>query len=169
MSQVYLDLTNKQRFFLSKIISDNLNNQLDFYQNQIQPNQNNQANVVMRQDRREVSFEVDQNFLQSSFNRFLDQNFQKIQNIENYKQNIAQLYNIFQIMGQEIIKLKNDLTEAFKIQEQKIKDIDKSKNEVNIKCSNFYEEFQKENEKNLEIKNNENKELNENNNKIASK
>ena len=64
-------------------MADNLNNnQLDFYKNQIYPNQNNQANIVLKQDRREVSFQVDENFLQSSFNKFLTENFNKIQNIE---------------------------------------------------------------------------------------
>ena len=48
-------------------MSENLNNnQIDFYRNQILQNQDNQANIVLRQDKREVSFEVDKNFLQSS-------------------------------------------------------------------------------------------------------
>ena len=61
----------------------NLNsNQLDFYHNQIFQNQNNQANIVLKQDRREVSFKVDENFLEFSFNKFLTENFNKIQNIK---------------------------------------------------------------------------------------
>ena len=60
---------------------------------------------MLRQDRREVSFQVNQNFLQSSLNKFLQENFQKIQNIENNNQ-IGQLYNVFQILGQEKIILK---------------------------------------------------------------
>ena len=64
-------------------MSENLNkNQPDFYHNQIYQNQNNQANIVLKQDRREVSFQVDKNFLESSFNKFLTENFNKIQNIE---------------------------------------------------------------------------------------
>ena len=52
-------------------MSENLNdNQIDFYQNQILQNQDNQANIVLRQDRREVSFEIDRNFLQPSLNKF---------------------------------------------------------------------------------------------------
>ena len=88
-------------------MADNLNNnQLDFYNNQIYPKQNNQANIVLKQDRREVSFQVDDNFLQSSFNKFLTENFNKIQNIEQNNKSIMQLYNIFQIIAQEIVKLK---------------------------------------------------------------
>ena len=46
------------------------NNQLDFYHNQIKQNQNNQANIFMRHDRRDVSFVVDKNFLETTFNKF---------------------------------------------------------------------------------------------------
>ena len=68
-------------------MSDNLNNdQIDFYRNQISQNQSNRPNMVLRQERREASFEIDKNFLESSLNRFLEQNFQKIQkNINNIK------------------------------------------------------------------------------------
>ena len=38
-----------------------------------------------------------------------------------------QLYNIFQIIAQKIIKLKGDLTEAFSIQENKINYIEEKK------------------------------------------
>ena len=38
-----------------------------------------------------------------------------------------QLYNIFQIIAQEIVKLKGDLTEALSIQENKIKNIEEKK------------------------------------------
>ena len=69
----------------------------------------------MKQDRREVSFLLDKNFLESSLNKFLTENFKKIQNIEQNNQSITQLYNIFQIIAQEIIKLKNDSTEAFSV------------------------------------------------------
>ena len=44
------------------------NNQLDFYRNQINPNQKSQINILMRRDIREVSFEVDNNFLNTQFN-----------------------------------------------------------------------------------------------------
>ena len=64
---------------MSEIIN---NNQLDFYHNQINPNQNSQANIVMRRDIRQVSFEVDKNFLETLFNKFLFDNFQKIQQID---------------------------------------------------------------------------------------
>ena len=38
-----------------------------------------------------------------------------------------QLYNIFQIIAQEIIKLKGDLTKAFSVQENKINNIEEKK------------------------------------------
>ena len=120
------------------------NNQLDFYNNQIYPKQNNQANILLKQDRREVSFQVDKNFLESSFNKFLTENFNKIQNIEKNNQSIMQLYNIFQIIAQEIIKLKGDLTEAFSVQENKINNIEEKKNEqLNNICNIFNEENSK--------------------------
>ena len=72
-------------------MSDNLNNQLDFYRNQIPSNQENQANIMMRQDRREISFKIDQNFLQSSLNKFLEEKFQQIQSFGN-NQNIENIY-----------------------------------------------------------------------------
>ena len=60
-------------------MDDNLNNnQIDFYQNQIPQNQGNLTNITLRQERKEASFEVDNNFLQSSFNKFLEQKFQQI-------------------------------------------------------------------------------------------
>ena len=145
---------------------ENYNNQLVSYQNQIPQNQDNQANIVLKQERKEVSFEIDQKFLQSSLNKFLEQNFKKIQNIENNNQNIMQLYNIFQILGQEIIKLKNELTEAFAIQEEKINNINDSKEDVIKNCSNFFDKWQKEdsiNKENLEKVQNI---LKESNNKI---
>ena len=129
---------------------ENYNNQLVSYQNQIPQNQDNQANIVLKQERKEVSFEIDQKFLQSSLNKFLEQNFQKIQSIENNNQNIMQLYNIFQILGQEIIKLKDELTEAFSIQEKKINNINDSKEDVIKKCSNFFDKWQKEDSINKE-------------------
>ena len=147
-------------------MSEDLNNQLVYYQNQISQDQSNQANIMLRLDRREVSFNIDQNFLQSSLNKFLEQNFQKIQNIENNNENIKQLYNIFQILGQEIIHLKDDLNKAFTLQEDKINKINASKNEVIEKCSNFFEDWRKEdtlNKENLEKVHNI---LNESNNKI---
>ena len=112
---------------MSEIIN---NNQLDFYHNQINPNQNSQANIVMRRDIRQVSFEVDEDFLNSQFNKFLTENFNRIlqisqnnQNNEQNNQSINQLYNIFQIMAQEIIKLKNDISEAFSAEGKMIGDI----------------------------------------------
>ena len=91
---------------------------------------------MLRQDRREVSFQVNQNFLQSSLNKFLQENFQKIQNIENNNQ-IGQLYNVFQILGQEINNLKDDLTKALKAQEEKINTVNNSKDEVYKQCYMF--------------------------------
>ena len=105
------------------------NNQLDFYHNRINPNQNSQANIVMRRDIRQVSFEVDKNFLETLFNKFLFDNFQKIQQIDKSNQSIAQLYNIFQIIAQEIIKLKNALTQAFNAESNKINEVDENKNQ----------------------------------------
>ena len=148
-------------------MADNLNNnQLDFYRNQIQQNQVNQANIVMRLDRREVSFEIDQNFLQSSLNRFLEQNFQRIQNSENNNQSLAQFHNIIQILGQEINNIRNDLTQAFTVQEEKINNINENNNKVNEKCFKFFEEWQKENEINKKNLNKVHNQLNENNTKI---
>ena len=48
-----------------------------------------------------------------------------------------QLYNIFQIIAQEIIKLKGDFTEAFSIQENKINYIEEKKNEQLNNICNF--------------------------------
>ena len=148
-------------------MSDNLNNQLDFYRNQIPSNQENQANIMMRQDRREISFKIDQNFLQSSLNKFLEEKFQQIQSFGN-NQNIENIYNAFQIIGQEIINIRNDLTNAFTEQEQKINNIKESNNEVNEKCSKFYEKWENEDLKNKENIKNVNEILNENNNKIVN-
>ena len=59
-------------------MSDNLNNdKIDFYRNQISQNQSNRPNMVLRQERREASFAIDKNFLESSLNKFLEQNFQR--------------------------------------------------------------------------------------------
>ena len=138
------------------------------YQNQIQQNQNNQTDIVLRQDRKEVSFKIDQNFLQSSLNQFLEENFKKIQNIEQNNQRIAQIYNVFQIIGQEINNLRDDLTKAFTVQENKINSIDEDKNKVNKQCFNFNKQFQEEDSKNKENINKVHKVLNENNNKIAN-
>ena len=146
-------------------MADNLNNnQLDFYQNQIYHNPNNQANIVLKQDRREVSFKVDQNFLQSSFNKFLTENFNKIQNIEQNNKSIIQLYNIFQIIAQEIVKLKGDLTEAFNAQENKINNIEENKNQQINKICNIWNE---ENSKNINGIKSAHNAINENNQKIS--
>ena len=146
-------------------MADNLNNnQLDFYQNQIYHNPNNQANIVLKQDRREVSFKVDQNFLQSSFNKFLTENFNKIQNIEQNNKSIMQLYNIFQIIAQEIVKLKGDLTEAFNAQENKINNIEENKNQQINKICNIWNE---ENSKNINGIKSAHNAINENNQKIS--
>ena len=48
-----------------------------------------------------------------------------------------QLYNIFQIIAQEIIKLKGDLTEAFNAQENKINNKKKIKINKLIKYAIF--------------------------------
>ena len=105
------------------------NDQLDFYHNQINQNQNSQANIVMKRDIRQVSFELDKNFLESSFNKFLYDNFERIRQIDQNNQSIAQLYNIFQIIAQEIVKLKNDLTQAFNAESNKINEVDENKNQ----------------------------------------
>ena len=144
-------------------MSDNLNNQLDFYRNQIPSNQENQANVVMRRDRGEISFQLDSNFLQSSLNKILEKN---LQNIENNNQNFAHISNAFQVLGQEIINIKNDFYQAIGIQENKINNIKESNNEVNEKCFKFFEEWQKENEINKKNLNKVHNQLNENNIKI---
>ena len=124
-------------------MDDNLNNnQIDFYQNQMPQNQGNLTNITLRQERKEASFEVDNNFLQSSFNKFLEQKFQQIQNKENM-QVTNQIQNVLQVMGQQINNLRNDLDKAFAIQEDKINNIDASKNEVNQKCSEFYEKWER--------------------------
>ena len=146
-------------------MSDNLNNQLDFYRNQIPSNQENQANVVMRRDRGEISFQLDSNFLQSSLNKILEKN---LQNIENYNQNFAHIRNAFQVLGQEIINIKNDFYQAIGIQENKINNIQESNNEVNEKCLKFYEKWENEDLKNKENIKNVNEILNENNNKIVN-
>ena len=73
-------------------MSDNLNDdQLDFCRNQMNPNQNGRANIFLRQDRREISFIVDKNFLETSFNKFLYDNFQRFGQIVQSNQSIAQL------------------------------------------------------------------------------
>ena len=139
------------------------NNQLDFYHNQINPNQNSQANIVMRHDIRQVSFVVGEDFLNSQFNKFLTDNFKEIQQINQNNQSIGQLYNIFQIMAQEIIKLKNDLTDAFYAERNKIDEINENKNQqINKLC----EVWNNENNKNIESIKSVHNELNENNQKI---
>ena len=122
----------------------------------------------MRTDRREVSFAIYPNFLQSSLNVYLQQNFKKIQNTEENNQKIEQLYNDFQIMEQEINKLKDDLTKAFKAQEDKINNIEEDKNKVNEKCFDFYKKWKDEDSKNKKISNKVHKVLNESNNQIAN-
>ena len=146
-------------------MSDNLNNnQLDFYHNQINQNQNNQANIFLRHDRREVSFVIDKNFLESSFNKFLTEHFSKMQQIEQNNQNIGQLYNIFQVMAQEIIKLKNDLTQAFNVESNKIGEVGENNNQqINKMC----EVFNNENSKNIESIKQVNNALNVSNQKIS--
>ena len=140
------------------------NNQLDFYHNQINQNQNNQSNIVMRRDIRQVSFEVDENFLQTSFNKFLHDNFQKIQEFDQNNKSIAQLYNIFQIIAQEITKLKSDLTQAFNAERNKIGEIEENKNQqINKMC----EIWSNENLKNIENIKSVHNALNENNQKIS--
>jgi len=102
--------------------------------------------------------------LQSSLNKFLEENFQKIQNIENNNQNIARLYSVFQIVCQEINNTRNDLTKAFTDQELKINRI----NEVNEKYSKFYEKWQDEDSKNIENISKVHEILNESNNKLVN-
>ena len=148
-------------------MADNLNNQIDFYQNQIHQNQGNLANVVLRQERKEASFEVGQNFLESSFNKFLEQKFQQIQNNEN-RLIPAQLQNVLQVIGQQLIDLRNDVDNAFKMQENKINCINAGKDEVNEKCSEFYKEWEKENSINKENLDKVCKAMNDNNNKMAN-
>ena len=129
---------------MSEIIN---NNQLDFYHNQINPNQNSQANIVMRHDIRQVSFVVGEDFLNSQFNKFLTENFNRILQISQNNQNseqINQLYNIFQIMAQEIIKLKNDLSEAFSEEGKIIGDINEDRNkQINNICKIWNDENSK--------------------------
>ena len=126
---------------MSEIIN---NNQLDFFFFFINKNQNSQLNIVMRRDIRQVSFEVDKNFLETLFNKFLFDNFQKIQQIDKSNQSIAQLYNIFQIIAQEIVKLKNDLTQAFNAESNKINEVDENKNQ---QINKLYEVLNNENSK----------------------
>jgi len=53
----------KVAFFYLKKMADNLNNnQIDIYLNHIPQNQDNQTDIRLRQERREVSFKIDQNF-----------------------------------------------------------------------------------------------------------
>ena len=129
---------------MSEIIN---NNQLDFYHNQINPNQNSQANIVMRHDIRQVSFVVGEDFLNSQFNKFLTENFNRILQISQNNQNneqINQLYNIFRIMAQEIIKLKNDLSEAFSEEGKIIGDINEDRNkQINNICKIWNDENSK--------------------------
>ena len=145
---------------MSEIIN---NNQLDFYHNQINPNQNSQANIVMRRDIRQVSFEVDKNFLETSFNKFLFDNFQKIRQIDQNNQSIAQLYNIFQIIAQEIVKLKND-PQAFNAESNKINEVDENKNQ---QINKLYEVLNNENSKNFESIKSVSIALNEHNQKLS--
>ena len=144
----------------------NNNNQIVFYRNQIGQNQDNQPNMMLRQERKEVSFHVDPNFLNSSVYRFLEQNFQKIQNVENINQSIAQFHDICQFLGQEIINIRNDFSKALITQENKINLVNESKNKVNEHCIKFYEDWKIEDSRNKEDINNVNKAMNENNNKI---
>ena len=96
----------------------------------------------MRRDITQVSFKVDENFLNSQFNKFLTENFNRIsqigqnnQNNEQNNQSITQLYNIFQIMAQEIIKLKDDISEAFSAEGKIIGEINEDKNQkINNIC-----------------------------------
>ena len=140
------------------------NNQLDFYHNQINQNQISQANIVMKRDIRQVSFEVDKNFLETSFNKFLYDNFEKIRQIDQNNQSIAQLYNIFQIIAQEIVKLKNDLTQAFNAESNKINEVDENKNQ---QINKLYEVFNNENSKNFESIKSVSIALNEHNQKLS--
>ena len=104
-------------------MSENLNNnEIDFYRNQIPPNQGNLTNVVLRQERKEASFEVGQNFLESSFNKFLEQKFQQIQT-----QVPDQLQNVLRVMGQQIIDLRNYVDNSFTMQDNKINCINAGK------------------------------------------
>ena len=140
------------------------NDQLDFYHNQINQNQNSQANIVMKRDIRQVSFEVDKNFLETSFNKFLYDNFEKIRQIDQNNQSIAQLYNIFQIIAQEIVKLKNDLTQAFNAESNKINEVDENKNQ---QINKLYEVLNNENSKNFESIKSVSIALNEHNQKLS--
>ena len=65
------------------------NKQLDFYRNQINQNQNNQANIFLRENRKEVSFIVIKNFLEFTFNKFLYDNLQRIQQFDPNNQSIV--------------------------------------------------------------------------------
>ena len=140
------------------------NDQLDFYHNQINQNQNSQANIVMKRDIRQVSFELDKNFLESSFNKFLYDNFERIRQIDQNNQSIAQLYNIFQIIAQEIVKLKNDLTQAFNAESNKINEVDENKNQ---QINKLYEVLNNENSKNFESIKSVSIALNEHNQKLS--
>ena len=114
-------------------MAENLNNnEIDFYRNQIPPNQGNLTNVVLRQERKEASFEVGQNFLESSFNKFLEQKFQQIQT-----QVPDQLQNVLRVMGQQIIDLRNYVDNSFTMQDNKINCINAGKEEVNENVKNF--------------------------------
>ena len=126
-------------------MAENLNNQIDFYRNQIPQNQGNLTNLVLRQERKEASFEVGQDFLESSLNKFLEQKFNQIQSKVP-----DQLQNVLRVFGQQLIDLRNDVDNAFKMQDNKINCINASKDEVNEKCSEFYKEWEKENSINKE-------------------
>ena len=78
-----------------------------------------------------------------------------------------QIQDVLKVMGQQINNLRNDLDKAFAIQEDKINSIDASKNEVNQKCSEFYEKWEKENSENKENLDKVCKVMDECNNKIT--
>ena len=145
-------------------MSENLNNnEIDFYRNQIPPNQGNLTNVVLRQERKEASFEVGQNFLESSFNKFLEQKFQQIQT-----QVPDQLQNVLRVMGQQIIALRNYVDNSFTMQDNKINCINAGKEEVNEKCKQFYIKWEKEDSKNKEYLDYVYKVMDESNNRISN-
>ena len=145
-------------------MAENLNNnEIDFYRNQIPPNQGNLTNVVLRQERKEASFEVGQNFLESSFNKFLEQKFQQIQT-----QVPDQLQNVLRVMGQQIIDLRNYVDNSFTMQDNKINCINAGKEEVNEKCKQFYSKWEKEDSKNKEYLDHVYKVMDESNNRISN-
>ena len=100
-----------------------------------------------------MGYTIVENFLNTQFNKFLTDNFNEIQQNEQNNQNIAQnnrsivqLYNIFQIMLQEIIKLKNDISEAFCEEGIIIGEINENKNQ---QINNICKEWNNDNSKNV--------------------